>query len=69
MEVPGSGVKSELQPTPQPQPHRIPAASVTYTTAHSNTRSLTYGAGPGIEPASSWIPVRFIAAEPQQELL
>ena len=41
MEVPGLGVESELQP-PEPQQHRIQAASATYTTAHSNTRSLTH---------------------------
>jgi len=29
-------------PTPQPQPHRIRATSVTYTTAHSNAGSLTH---------------------------
>ena len=32
----------------------IPAASVTYGAACSNTRSLTHWARPGIEPASSW---------------
>ena len=42
--------------------------SVTYTTAHSNTGSLTHYVRPGIEPSSSWILVRFITAEPQQEL-
>ena len=26
-----------------------------YTTAHGNAGSLTHGARPGIEPASSWI--------------
>ena len=31
------------------------AASATYTTAHSNTGSLTHWAGPEIEPVSSWI--------------
>ena len=45
------------------------AASATYTTAHSNTRSLTHWEGPGIEPTSSWILVGFISTEPQQELL
>ena len=44
---------------PQPQPRRIWAASATYTTAHSNTGSLTHGARPGIEPVSSWMLVRF----------
>ena len=40
-----------------------------YTTAHSNARSLTHWAKPGIIPASSWILVRFLSAEPQWELL
>ena len=44
------------------------AASVTYTTAHGNARSLTHWAGAGIEPASSWLLVRFVTAESQQEL-
>ena len=35
-------------------------ASVTYTTAHSNTGSSTHWARPGIEPASSWIRLRFL---------
>ena len=38
---------------------RIRAMSVTYTPAHGNTRSLTHGARPGIEPVSSWILVGF----------
>ena len=29
--------------------------SVTYTTAHSNARSLTHWLRPGIKPASSWV--------------
>ena len=33
---------------------------LTYTTAHSNAGSLTHWARPGIEPASSWVLVRFI---------
>ena len=35
-----------------------------YTTAHGNTGSLTHLARPGIEPASSWILVRFLSAVP-----
>ena len=42
-------------------------SSATYTTAHSNTRSLTHWAGVGIETATSWVLVRFITADPQQE--
>ena len=43
--------------------------SATYTTAHSNTRSLTHGARQGIEPATSWILVRLISTEPRREFL
>jgi len=56
MEFPRLRVKSELQlrPMPQPQQHQIQAASVNYTTACSNTRSLTHWARrAGIEPKSS----------------
>ena len=42
--------------------------SATYTTVHSNARSLTHRAGPGIELASSWILVGFVTTEPRQEL-
>ena len=56
------------EPTPQPQHYQIRAVSLTYTTAHGNARSLTHWAGPGIEPASSWILVRFTSTVPQQEL-
>ena len=42
--------------------------SANYTTAHGNTGSLTHWARPGIESASSWILVRFLSSEPQQEL-
>ena len=40
--------------------------SATYTTAHSNARSLTH-VKPGIQPASLWILVAFVTAEPQQD--
>ena len=33
------------------------------------TATLTHWVGPGIEPVSSWILVRFITAEPEGELL
>ena len=52
MEVPWLGVKSEMQL------YQIHTASVTYTATCSN--SLTHWARPGIEPASSWILVRFL---------
>ena len=57
----------QLLVSPQPQQCGIPAMSATYTRAHSNTGSLTHWAKPGIKPASPWIPVRFISAEPWQE--
>ena len=43
-----------------PQQHGIPAASAAYPTAHGNAGSLTHGARPGIELASSWFLVRFV---------
>ena len=55
MEVPKLGVELELQ---------LPAS----TTAHNNAESLTHWARPRIEPSSSWILVRFVTAEPRQEL-
>ena len=45
---------------PELQQHGIRAMSVTHTTAHGNTRSLTHWARPGIEPATSWFLVRFV---------
>ena len=36
-----------------------------YTTAHSNTGSLTHWVRPGIKAMSSWILVSFVAAEPR----
>ena len=66
---PGWGLNQSCSSTcqPVPQPHWIQAPSVTYITAHSNTRSLTHWAGPEIECASSWIPVGLTTAKPQQE--
>ena len=59
-------VAASLQP--QPQQCGIRATSTTCTTAHGNTGSLTHWASPGIEPASSWMLVGFVSAEPWQEL-
>ena len=42
--------------------------SLTYTTAHGNTGSLTYWARGGIEPTCSWVLVRFVSIAPQGEL-
>ena len=45
---------------PQPQQHKIWAASATYNTAHSNTRSLIHWVRPGIKPTTSWILLGFV---------
>ena len=68
--LPGWGLNWSCGPWPtsQPQQHRIHAVSVTHTTAHSNTGALIHWARPGIEPESSWMPVRFVSTEPQREL-
>ena len=70
MEFPwlGSNPSYNCWPTPQPQQCEIQATFVTYTTVHGNTESLTHWARLGIEPASSWILVGLITAEPQREL-
>ena len=49
-----------LWPTPQTKQHGIWAMSATYTTAHSNARSLTHWGRPGIKPTTSWFLVGFI---------
>ena len=51
------------QPTPQPQQHRTQAMSATYTTVHSNARSLTHWTRTGTEPVSSWMLIGFSTAE------
>ena len=51
----GSNQSCSCRPTPQPQQHQTQAMSTTYTTAHSNARSLTHRARPGIKPVSLWI--------------
>ena len=55
MEVPRLGVKSELQ-------------LQAYATAHGSTGSSTHWVRLGIEPESSWTLVKFVTAEPQQDL-
>ena len=67
MDVSKLWIKLEVQL--RPQTCHIPAASVAYATACSNTRSLTHWARPGIEPTTSWFLVRFASAAPQWELL
>ena len=62
----GLNRRCSCRPTPLPQQNRIQDASASYTTAHSNAGSLTRWARLGMEPASSWILIRFISPEPQQ---
>ena len=70
MEVPRLGVEWSYScwPIPQLQQCQIWASSATYTTAHSNARSLTHWARPGTEPTTSWFLVGFISTAPQREL-
>ena len=48
---------------------RTGAAAAGLCHSHSNTGSLTHGAGPKVKPSSSWILVKFLTTEPQRELL
>ena len=48
---------------PQPQQYQIWDTSMTDSIAQGNTRILTHWVRPVIEPAFSWILVRFISAE------
>ena len=65
-----SGSEPHLQPTPQltAQLCQIWATSVTYTTVHGNTRSLTHWSSSGIKPTTSWFLVRFVFTAPRWEL-
>ena len=63
-----SNQSCSCQPISQAHQCWIQVASATYTTAHSNTRSLTHWARPGIGPATSWFLVGFVSAAPRQEL-
>ena len=68
MELPRLGDESELQllayTTATAMQCGIHSESANYATAHGNSGSLTHRARPGIEPASSWLLVRFISAKP-----
>ena len=58
VEVPRLGVELELQLPAYTT--AVWALSGTYATAHGNARSLTLWVRPAIEPASSWILVKFV---------
>ena len=45
-----------------------PRLGPTYTTAHSNTGSLSHWSRSGIQSTSSWILVGFVTTEPQWEI-
>ena len=47
---------------------RVGAVAASLSQSHSNARSLTHWARPGIEPTTSWFIVRFISAAPWREL-
>ena len=66
----GSQTKGQIGATdagPHCSRRNTGAMPVTYTTAYSIARALT--PRPGIKPASSWMLVKFVSAEPQWELL
>ena len=56
----GGWIGCSYRPIPQPRQHQIQAASMSYPATCSNTGSLTHWVRQGIEPASSWILVRFL---------
>ena len=56
----GSNQSCSCRPMPQSQQRGIWAASMTYTTAHGNVRSLTQWTRPGMEPATSWLLAGFV---------
>ena len=62
VEIPRWGVKLEFQlpAYATAKKHGIWVKSVTYTTAHGNTGSLTHWTRPGIESTSSWIQAGFL---------
>ena len=57
----GPNQSCSCQPAPQSQQCQIRAMSATYTATHRNAGSLTHWVGPGIEPTSSWILVKFVS--------
>ena len=71
MEAPRLGIESEQQlptyttATATPDPSHV----CNLQHSHGHAGSLTHWARPGMEPASSWMPVRFISAAPQREPL
>ena len=69
MEVRRLGFNWSCSHQTQPQPRRIWAMSVTYSTAHGNARSLSRWLRPGIKPTTSWFLVEFVSAVPWQELM
>ena len=73
LEVLRLGVELELQllayTAATATPDLSPDCDLHQSSPHRDTGSLTHWARPGIEPASSWILVRFVSTEPRCELL
>ena len=53
-------IRAVATPLPRPQQCGIWALSLTYTTTHCNTGSLTHWARPRIKTSTSWILIGFI---------
>ena len=71
LEVPRLGAESELQSPAYATASAKPDLSCVCDRYHNSGQHGIPGprVRPGIEPASSWILVRFISTEPRQELL
>ena len=68
MKVSSLGVESELQLLAYTTATAMQDPSHVYMEDHGNAGSLTHWARPEMEPVSSWMLVRFVSAEPRQEL-
>ena len=70
MEVPRLGINSELQLPAYTTATATPDPRLLCDLHHSSRqrRILNPVSEPGMEPASSWIFVRFVSTEPQREL-
>ena len=69
MEDPSLGVKLELQLLAYTTATGMPGPTCVSNLHHSSQQFwISDSVRPGIEPASSWIPVGLVTAEPQWEL-
>ena len=68
MEVPRLGDELELQLQAYTTATATPGPRHVYDLHHSSRQyRILNPLGPGIEPASSWVLVKFISAEPRRE--